>query len=73
MLTDVLCSHRCACASGFLSRFCGTVQWTVFAAATAAMFIVSLVGHSLLVTLISANQLMGIKVFLSITRCRSPM
>lgn len=47
MLTDVLCSHRCACASGFLSRFCGTVQWTVFAAATAAMFIVSLVGHSL--------------------------
>lgn len=35
---------RCACVSGFLKRFCGTVQWTVFAAATAAMFTVSLVG-----------------------------
>uniref|UniRef100_H2ULX2 Lipase maturation factor n=1 Tax=Takifugu rubripes TaxID=31033 RepID=H2ULX2_TAKRU len=34
---------RCACISGFLKRFCGTVQWTVFAAATAAMFTVSLV------------------------------
>lgn len=30
--------------SGFLKRFCGTVQWTVFAAATAAMFTVSVVG-----------------------------
>ncbi|XP_070687148.1 lipase maturation factor 2a [Pempheris klunzingeri] len=34
---------RCACVSGFLRRFCGTVQWTVFAAATAAMFTISLV------------------------------
>ncbi|KAM8751084.1 lipase maturation factor 2a [Acanthopagrus schlegelii] len=34
---------RCACVSGFLRRFCGTVQWTLFAAATAAMFTVSLV------------------------------
>ncbi|KAG8012615.1 Lipase maturation factor 2 [Nibea albiflora] len=34
---------RCACVSGFLKRFCGTVQWTVFAAATAAMFTISLV------------------------------
>lgn len=35
--------HRCACVSGFLKRFCGTVQWTVMAAATVAMFTVSLV------------------------------
>ncbi|KAM7396638.1 hypothetical protein PAMP_019670 [Pampus punctatissimus] len=34
---------RCACVSGFLKRFWGTVQWTVFAAATAAMFTISLV------------------------------
>ncbi|KAM3609466.1 uncharacterized protein V6R79_015311 [Siganus canaliculatus] len=34
---------RCACVSGFLRRFCGTVQWTVFAAAAAAMFTISLV------------------------------
>ncbi|XP_049430709.1 lipase maturation factor 2a isoform X1 [Epinephelus fuscoguttatus] len=34
---------RCACVSGFLKRFFGTVQWTLFAAATAAMFTVSLV------------------------------
>ncbi|XP_020483275.2 lipase maturation factor 2a [Labrus bergylta] len=34
---------RCACRSGFLRRFLGTVQWTLFAAATAAMFTVSLV------------------------------
>ncbi|XP_026166166.1 lipase maturation factor 2a [Mastacembelus armatus] len=34
---------RCACVSGFLKRFCGTIQWTLFAAATAAMFTVSLV------------------------------
>lgn len=35
---------RCACVDGFLKRFFGTVQWTVFAAAAAAMFAVSLVG-----------------------------
>nr|XP_020470053.1 lipase maturation factor 2 isoform X2 [Monopterus albus] len=34
---------RCASVSGFLKRFFGTVQWTVFAAATAAMFTISLV------------------------------
>ncbi|KAG7521962.1 hypothetical protein JOB18_010321 [Solea senegalensis] len=34
---------RCACVCGFLKRFCGTLQWTVFAAATAAMFTISLV------------------------------
>ncbi|KAI3371369.1 hypothetical protein L3Q82_023972, partial [Scortum barcoo] len=34
---------RCACVSGFLRRFYGTMQWTVFAAAAAAMFTVSLV------------------------------
>ncbi|KAM7414480.1 hypothetical protein PAMA_019347 [Pampus argenteus] len=34
---------RCACVSGFLKRFWGTLQWTVFAAATAAMFTISLV------------------------------
>ncbi|XP_008310096.1 lipase maturation factor 2a [Cynoglossus semilaevis] len=34
---------RCACVDGFLKRFLGTVQWTVFAAAAAAMFAVSLV------------------------------
>ncbi|XP_041651905.1 lipase maturation factor 2a [Cheilinus undulatus] len=34
---------RCACISGFLRRFLGTVQWTLFAAAAAAMFTVSLV------------------------------
>ncbi|XP_067356451.1 lipase maturation factor 2a [Channa argus] len=39
----VTAMFRCACVSGFLKRFFGTVQWTVFAAATAAMFTVSLV------------------------------
>ncbi|KAK2842208.1 hypothetical protein Q5P01_012408 [Channa striata] len=39
----VTAMFRCACVSGFLKRFYGTVQWTVFAAATAAMFTVSLV------------------------------
>ncbi|XP_019934939.1 lipase maturation factor 2a [Paralichthys olivaceus] len=34
---------RCACVSGFLKRFWGTVQWTVLAAAAVAMFTVSLV------------------------------
>ncbi|XP_041852802.1 lipase maturation factor 2a [Melanotaenia boesemani] len=34
---------RCACVSGFLRRFWGMIQWTVFAAATASMFAVSLV------------------------------
>ncbi|XP_068596022.1 lipase maturation factor 2a [Brachionichthys hirsutus] len=34
---------RCACVPGFLKRFCGTVQWAVFAAAAAAMFTISLV------------------------------
>ncbi|XP_056273428.1 lipase maturation factor 2a [Pseudoliparis swirei] len=34
---------RCACVSGFLKRFWGTVQWTVFATAAAAMFTISLV------------------------------
>ncbi|XP_035011838.2 lipase maturation factor 2a [Hippoglossus stenolepis] len=37
---------RCACVSGFLKRFCGTVQWTVIAAAAAAMFTVSLVPYT---------------------------
>ncbi|XP_053282231.1 lipase maturation factor 2a [Pleuronectes platessa] len=37
---------RCACVSGFLKRFCGTVQWTVLAAAAAAMFTVSLVPYT---------------------------
>lgn len=37
---------RCACVSGFLRRFCGTVQWTLFAAAAASMFTVSLVPFS---------------------------
>lgn len=34
---------RCACVSGFLKRFWGTIQWTVFAAASIAMFTISLV------------------------------
>lgn len=34
---------RCACVSGFLKRFGRTMQWTLFAAATAAMFTFSLV------------------------------
>ncbi|XP_023131158.2 lipase maturation factor 2a [Amphiprion ocellaris] len=34
---------RCACVSGFLKRFWGTVQWTLLAAASASMFAVSLV------------------------------
>lgn len=63
MLADVLPSPRCACASGFLSRLCGTVQWTVFAAATAAMFTVSLVGHSRPAVRISGSRLAVIKVF----------
>ncbi|XP_075945137.1 lipase maturation factor 2a [Anarhichas minor] len=39
----VAAMFRCACVSGFLKRFWGTVQWTVFATATAAMFTISLV------------------------------
>ncbi|KAM3870580.1 lipase maturation factor 2a [Diretmus argenteus] len=39
----VTAMFRCACVQGFLKRFWGTVQWTVFAAAAAAMFTVSLV------------------------------
>uniref|UniRef100_UPI003AB00095 lipase maturation factor 2a n=1 Tax=Centroberyx gerrardi TaxID=166262 RepID=UPI003AB00095 len=39
----VTAMFRCACVHGFLRRFWGTVQWTVFAAAAAAMFTVSLV------------------------------
>ncbi|XP_061534187.1 lipase maturation factor 2a [Phycodurus eques] len=35
--------YRCACVSGFLRRFWSTLQWTVFAAAAAAMFTISLV------------------------------
>ncbi|XP_018519395.1 lipase maturation factor 2a [Lates calcarifer] len=42
----VTAMFRCACVSGFLKRFCGTVQWTVFAAASAAMFTISLVPFS---------------------------
>ncbi|XP_013858937.1 lipase maturation factor 2a isoform X2 [Austrofundulus limnaeus] len=34
---------RCACVSGFWKRFGRMMQWTVFAAASAAMFAVSLV------------------------------
>ncbi|XP_061577923.1 lipase maturation factor 2a [Cololabis saira] len=34
---------RCACVSGFLKRFWGMVQWSLFAAAAASMFAVSLV------------------------------
>ncbi|XP_061917182.1 lipase maturation factor 2a [Entelurus aequoreus] len=34
---------RCACVSGFLRRFCATLQWTVFAASAVAMFTISLV------------------------------
>ncbi|XP_029378366.1 lipase maturation factor 2a [Echeneis naucrates] len=37
---------RCACVSGFLKRFFRTLQWIMFAAATAAMFAVSLVPFS---------------------------
>lgn len=42
-ITNVMCFSRCACVSGFLKRFYVSVQWTVFAAATAAMFTISLV------------------------------
>lgn len=35
---------RYACFPGFLKRLCGTVQWTLFAAAAAAMFALSVVG-----------------------------
>ncbi|XP_075875490.1 lipase maturation factor 2a isoform X2 [Nelusetta ayraudi] len=34
---------RYACFPGFLKRLCGTVQWTLFAAAAAAMFALSVV------------------------------
>ncbi|KAM6960596.1 lipase maturation factor 2a [Aplochiton taeniatus] len=34
---------RCACVHGFLKRFWGTLQWTMFSAAAAAMFTLSLV------------------------------
>lgn len=69
-VTRVLCSRRCACISGFLKRFCGTVQWTVFAAATAAMFTVSLVGHSRAAI---DESFRGYKLVLFPTRCPSPM
>ncbi|KAM9854613.1 lipase maturation factor 2a [Aulostomus maculatus] len=39
----VTAMFRCACVSGFLRRLWGTLQWTVFAAAAAAMFSISLV------------------------------
>ncbi|XP_034032495.1 lipase maturation factor 2a [Thalassophryne amazonica] len=39
----VTAMFRWACVSGFLQRLWGTVQWTFFAAATAAMFTISLV------------------------------
>uniref|UniRef100_A0A8C9X7G3 Lipase maturation factor n=1 Tax=Sander lucioperca TaxID=283035 RepID=A0A8C9X7G3_SANLU len=42
----VTAMFRCACVSGFLKRFWGTLQWTVFAAATVAMFTISLVPFS---------------------------
>ncbi|XP_077566646.1 lipase maturation factor 2a [Stigmatopora nigra] len=35
--------YRCACVSGFLRKFWSTLQWTMFAAAAAAMFTISLV------------------------------
>lgn len=69
-VTHILCSRRCACVSGFLKRFCGTVQWTVFAAATAAMFTISLVGHSHAVINRSFH---GYQFVLFSTRCPSPM
>lgn len=37
---------RCACVHGFLKRFWGTLQWTVFSAAAAAMFTLSLVPYT---------------------------
>nr|XP_040024217.1 lipase maturation factor 2-like [Gasterosteus aculeatus aculeatus] len=39
----VTAMFRCTCVSGFLKRFWGTLQWAVFATATAAMFTISLV------------------------------
>lgn len=53
---NVMCFCRCACVSGFMKRFCGTLQWTVFAAATAAMFTVSLVG-AVMIDLHVINQM----------------
>uniref|UniRef100_A0A667ZF12 Lipase maturation factor n=1 Tax=Myripristis murdjan TaxID=586833 RepID=A0A667ZF12_9TELE len=38
-----VCFCRCACIQGFLRRFWGSMQWTIFAAAAAAMFTISLV------------------------------
>uniref|UniRef100_A0A8C5DUB9 Lipase maturation factor n=1 Tax=Gouania willdenowi TaxID=441366 RepID=A0A8C5DUB9_GOUWI len=40
MITSIF---RCACVSGFLTRFWGMFQWSVFAAAAASMFTISLV------------------------------
>ncbi|XP_053742845.1 lipase maturation factor 2a [Synchiropus splendidus] len=37
---------RCACVSGFLARFWKTLQWTVFAAAAATIFSISLVPYT---------------------------
>lgn len=37
---------RCACVSGFFKRFWGTVQWTLFAAASVSMFAVSLAPYT---------------------------
>lgn len=70
-ITDVLRPRRCACVSGFLKRLWGTIQWTLFAAATAAMFTVSLVGHSRPMMPIAINDIVVTRVFLPATRCRS--
>lgn len=43
MWTMITTMFRCACVRGFFSRLWATVQWTVFGAAAAAMFTVSLV------------------------------
>uniref|UniRef100_A0A8C5DWQ3 Lipase maturation factor n=1 Tax=Gouania willdenowi TaxID=441366 RepID=A0A8C5DWQ3_GOUWI len=40
MITSIF---RCACVSGFLTRFWGMFQWSVFAVAAAFMFTISLV------------------------------
>lgn len=52
---------RCACVTGFLKRFWGTLQWTVFGAATVAMFTISLVPFTYIEHDSNANLWPGVR------------
>lgn len=52
---------RCACVSGFLRRFWGTFQWTLFGAAAIAMFTISLVPFTYIEYDSNANLWPGVR------------